>query len=153
MEIRLAAFNDIDQICALYDEFFAYNASLQPKYYKAGKEGGEYPKSVITNEDSDIFVAVENGIACGLIHVKQAQTPPFSAIAQHKYAEIIDFIVTAPCRRKGIGSGLMDAAKQWGRARNLDYIELFVLSDARGEFLFYEREGFVTVSHTMRRAL
>lgn len=153
MEIRLATLSDIDPICRLYEEFFAYNAGLQPKYYKAGKEAGEYPKSVIASEDSDIFIAVENGEARGLIHVRQARTPPFEAVAPHKYAEIVDLIVTAARRRKGAGSMLMDAAKQWSRARNLDYIELFVLSDAKGEFLFYEREGFVTVSHTMRCTL
>lgn len=153
MEIRLATLNDINPICGLYDEFFAYNAGLQPKYYKAAKEGGEYPKSVIASEDSDIFIAVSDGAVAGLIHVKEARTPPYDAIAPHKYAEIIDFIVTASCRRKGIGSALMDAAKQWSRARNLDYIELFVLSEAEGEFLFYKREGFVTVSHTMKCAL
>lgn len=153
MEIRLATLNDINPICGLYDEFFAYNAGLQPKYYKAAKEGGEYPKSVVASEDADIFIAVAEGAVVGLIHVKQSQTPPYGAITPHKYAEIADLIVTAPCRRKGIGSALLEAARQWGRARKLDYIELFVLSNAKGEFLFYEHEGFVTVSHAMRRAL
>lgn len=153
MEIRLAASEDINPICGLYKEFFAYSARLQPQYYRAGEEGGEYPKSVIASEDADIFIAVEEGAVCGLIHVRRAHTPPFDAIEQYEYAEIVDLIVTAASRRKGIGSALMDAAKQWARERNLAYIELFVLSEAKGEFLFYEREGFVTVSHTMRYAL
>lgn len=153
MEIRLAAPGDLNPICGLYDEFFAYNAKLQPKHYRAGKEDGEYPKSVIEGGDSDIFIAVEDGAVCGLIHVRRAQTPPYNAIAQYEYAEIVDLIVTASRRRKGIGSALMEAARRWGRERNLAYIELFVLSEAGGEFLFYEREGFVTVSRTMRCAL
>lgn len=153
MEIRLATLADIEPICRLYDEFFAYNAGLQPQYYRPAKEGGEYPRSVIASGDADIFIAVREGVVAGLIHVREAQTPPYGAVAPHQYAEIVDLIVTAPCRRKGIGSALMEAARGWSRVRKLDYIELLVLSDAKGEFLFYEREGFVTVSHTMRRAL
>lgn len=75
MEIRRATLSDIDPVCGLYDEFLAYNARLQPKYYKAGKEAGDYPKSVIASEDANIFIAAENGAACGLIHVRRAQTP------------------------------------------------------------------------------
>lgn len=153
MKIRLATLSDIEPICQLYIEFFAYNAGLQPKYYKAGNERGDYPKSVITEETSDILLAVENDIVVGSIHVKESETPPFDAFVQHKYAEVIDFIVTASHRRHGAGTMLMDAAKQWSKARSLDYIELFVLSDAKGEKLFYEKESFKTVSHTMRCSL
>ncbi len=42
LDIRLAAPDDIEPICRLYDEFFAYNAEQQPQYYAAAKEGGEY---------------------------------------------------------------------------------------------------------------
>ena len=153
MEVRLATLNDIEPICRLYHEFWQYNADLQPAYYKAGKEGGEYPRSTITGEESDLILAVDNETIVGFIHVKETRTPPFDAIVQHKYAEIIDFIVTAPCREKGIGSELMNAAKQWSKSRNLDYIELFVLSNAAKEFHFYENKDFVTVSHTMRCTL
>ena len=153
MEIRLATLGDIEPICRLYNEFFAYNAGLQPQYYRAVKESGEYPKSTITSDASDIFLAVENGAVIGFIHVREAQTPPFDSVAAHKYAEIIDFIVAAAHRKKGIGSALFDAAKQWSKARNLDYIELFVLSNAEDANRFYRRENFAAVSHTMRYSL
>ena len=150
MEIRLATLDDIEPICLLYHEFWQHNADLQPVYYKAGVEHGGYPKSTITNDKSDIFLAVKNNVILGFIHIREAQTPPFDAIIQHNYAEIIDFITTAEYRKKGIGSKLMEAAKQWARERNLDYIELFVLLEAEDEFHFYEHKGFVTVSHNMR---
>ena len=47
----------------------------------------------------------------------------------------------------------MAAAKKWAKERNLDYIELFVLSNAEEANAFYEREGFETVSRTMRYVL
>ena len=153
MEIRLATLDDIDPICQLYNEFFAHNAGLQPQYYCAAKESGEYPKGTITSDSSDIFLAVESGIAVGFIHVREAQTPPFDSVAPHKYAEIVDFFVTAAHRKKGIGSALLDAAKRWSKAQNLDYIELFVLAGAEDEYRFYRHRDFATVSHTLRYSL
>lgn len=153
MNIKIATLNDIEEICQLYDEFFAYNAGLQPSSYKAGKEKGEYPKSTIENNESEIFMAIENGVAVGFIHIREAKTPAFDAFVPHHYAEIIDFMTTAAYREKGIGTMLMDAAKQWAKARNLEYIELLVLSNAKAEICFYEHKSFVPVSHTMRCSL
>jgi len=153
MEIRLAVLNDIEPICELYTEFYAYNANLQPNYYNAVIEPGGYPQSTIESESADIFVAVENDIIVGFIHVREVQTLPYDPIVQHKYAEIVDLIVTASYRRKGIGSALMEAVKNWSKVRNLDYVEFFVLAEASGEIQFYEHENFKTVSHTMRYTL
>ncbi|MCL2517495.1 MAG: hypothetical protein FWF15_02915, partial [Oscillospiraceae bacterium] len=95
MEIRLAVLNDIEPICELYTEFYAYNANFQPQYYNAVIESGGYPLSTIENESANIFVAVENDIIVGFIHVREAQALPYDPIVQHKYAEVVDLIVTA----------------------------------------------------------
>ena len=153
MEIRTATLNDIEQICLLYNEFFAYNNKLQPEYCKAVKENGDYPKSVIADEKSDIIVSVEDNNILGFIHIREDQTPPYDSVVQHNFAVIIDFIVTASCREKGVGAKLMDEAKKWTKTRKLDYIELFVLNNAIEANRFYEKNDFVTVSHTMRRVL
>jgi ribosomal protein S18 acetylase RimI-like enzyme len=150
MEVRCAVHNDIAQICLLYNEFFAYNAEKDPVYCRAGKESGEYPKSVIDSDSSDLIVAVDNDDVIGFIHIKEGRTPPYDALVQNHYAQIIDFIVTAEHRKKGIGTKLMDAAKEWANKRNLDYIELFVLQGAKDEHRFYEHNEFVTVMQTMR---
>jgi ribosomal protein S18 acetylase RimI-like enzyme len=150
MEIRLVTTNDIEQLCELLNEFYRYSANLQPEYYQAGKESGSYPQEIIKSEDADMFIAVDNGKIVGMIHVKESQTPPYVSIVSHRYAEVMGLIVTASHRRKGIGSLLMNAVRDWGKARNLDYIELFVLSNAKGEKLFYENEEFETTSYNMR---
>lgn len=150
MEVRIAVLEDVNSICQLYNEFFEYNATLQPKYYRNGKENGSYPKSTIESKESDIFVVVDDNRICGFIHIQEAKTPPFDAFVPHKYAEIIDFIVTVQYRRRGAGAMLMDAAKKWSNSRGLEYMELLVLTDAKGEKLFYEQENFETVSSTMR---
>jgi len=153
LDIRLATLEDVEPICLLYNEFFAYNAELQPEYCYAANEGGEYPKSTITSDSSDIFLAIADGEIAGFIHVREGQTPPFDSVVSHKYAEIIDFIVTGTHRRKGLGAKLLDAVKQWSSARNLAYIEILALSNAEDAIKFYRREDFATVSHTMRFSL
>ena len=150
MEIRHAVHSDIEQICLLYNEFFAYNAEIDPVYCRAGKEYGEYPKSVIESSDSDLIVAVLGDEIIGFIHIKEGKTPPYDALMQNHYAQIIDFIVTAAYRKQGAGTKLMDAAKQWANERELDYIELFVLQGAVGERRFYENADFAPVMQTMR---
>jgi len=150
MKIRNATTADIEQICLLYNEFFAYNAIMDPIYCRAGKESGDYPKSVIESDEADLIVAEENEKLLGLLHIKEGKTPPYDALVQNHYAQIIDFIVTENHRKKGIGTKLMDEAKNWATTRNLGYIELFVLNNAVGEQRFYENHGFETVMITKR---
>jgi len=91
MEIRLATLNDIEKIRQLNHEFWVYNAWLQPKYYKEAEESGAYPKSVITDDDSDIIIATESDTVMGLIHVRKSKTPLYAPIVQHEYAEVVDY--------------------------------------------------------------
>jgi len=156
MKIRVADLHDVAKICLLYDEFFANNAKIDPVYCRAGKESGEYPKSVIESNEADLIVAVSDesdegdNELVGFIHIREGRTPPYDALMQNHYAQIIDFIVTEEQRKKGIGKLLMDAAKDWAKQRKLDYIELFVLDGAKAEHRFYENNDFVPVFHTLR---
>ena len=147
---RLATLDDTDGVCLLNEEFWRYNAKMQPDYYRPAKDRGDFPKSVIESADSDLIIAIDGDKTVGLIHVRESKTLPFAPIVQHRYAEVVDFIVTASHRRMGIGVKLMDAAKEWSKARNLEYMELFVLSEATGEKLFYEKTGFKAASFNMR---
>lgn len=153
MGMRIAELHDLDGICKLYDEFYAYNASLQPDYCKPCSETGEYPKDVIEDPNADILIATNNDDVIGLVHIRQRTTPPHASLVQHKYAEIIDCITTEAQRKKGVGTRLMQRAKQWAEDRNLEYIELFVLNEAKKERRFYESLDFEVVSATMRLSL
>jgi len=136
-----------------YNGFSNKSNNLQPEYCKAVKENGNYPKSVITDEKSDIIVAVENNNILGFIHIREDKTPPYASVVQHNFSVIIDFIVTVSSREKGGGAKLMDEAKKWTKIRKLEYIELFVLNNAIEVNRFYEKNDFDTVSHTMRCVL
>jgi len=153
MEIRLAAAGDIDSLCPLLTEFFAYNANLQPMYCNAAVESGDYPMSIIESCESDFIVAVENGSIVGFLHINEMKTPPYAAIATHCYAEVMAFLVTASYREQGVGSKLLSHAKKWSKERNLDYIELTSLVNAKEANAFYDKNDFETISHIRRYQL
>jgi len=153
METRIATLNDIEALCPLLTEFFAYNAKLQPKYCIAAIERGDYPKEIIESENSDFIIAIDNSVVVGFIHINQSKTPPYDAIAPHNYSEIMAFMVTASHRKRGVGSLLIDASKQWSNARNLDYIELLSLTNAEEANRFYDNKDFVAMSHIRRYTL
>ncbi|MPM15373.1 hypothetical protein SDC9_61742 [bioreactor metagenome] len=153
MEIRLAEHGDILKISKLYEEFFVYNASQQPLYYKPAAEMGKYPQSVIESAKEALFIAEENGAVLGLIHIIEEQTPPYDCFVPHRYATIMDLYVTEDFRGRGIGRELMEYAKRWAKTRGLHYLELSVLAENEDGIRFYRRENFQTVSQVMRAEL
>jgi len=153
METRIATLNDIKALCPLLTEFFTYNAGLQPLYNSEAVEDGEYPKIIIEGDNSDFLIAVDNGAVVGFIHIEQMKTQPYNSVVQHNYAEIIAFMVTASHRAHGVGTKLLDAAKEWSKERNLDYIELISMINADDANLFYDKKGFKTVSYIRRQML
>ncbi|WP_238600681.1 GNAT family N-acetyltransferase [Metasolibacillus meyeri] len=48
-------------------------------------------------------------------------------------------IVGKPYQSQGIGSALLLEAKNWANNRNLDYLELSVLSESAGAITLYEK--------------
>jgi len=153
MEVRIATENDIEALCPILTEFFAYNAQLQPLYCNAAVENGDYPKEVIENDMSDFLIAVDGGSLVGFIHINQTKTLPYDAIVPHNYAEITAFMVTEKCRGKGIGSKLIEYAKQWSKDRNLDHIELLSLVNANEANKFYDKNDFLTMSYLRKYEL
>jgi len=153
VEVRLATLDDIEAMCPLLTEFFAYNAQLHPAYCSADIERGVYPKIIIESDSADFFIAVEGNTVVGCLHIDQKKTPPYTSVVPHNYAEIISFAVAASHRERGIGAMLIKAAKQWGRARSLDYIELTSLRGAEEANRFYDNKDFTVVSCIRRYTL
>ena len=153
MEVRVATKNDVEPLCTLLTEFFAYNANLQPMYCNAAIEDGKYPTSIIESDDSDFIIAVSGGKLIGFIHIVKMETPPYNSIVPYNYAEIIAFMVTASFREQGVGTRLLDFAKLWSKDQNLEYIELVSLINATEANLFYDKNKFSTMSQVKRLEL
>ena len=153
MSIRLATLDDVTAISALYGEFFAFHAKLQPEYSRAAKEIGSYPTHIITSENEDLIIAEVNATIVGFLHILEDKTPPYDSVVPHRFAECVDLFVAPEHRKRGIAAALLNAAKNWAKSRRLDYIELKVVAGNQNAIHFYSRQGFHTAMHTMRTPL
>jgi len=146
--IRKAIVGDINSIIALCSEQFEVMANLQPYLHQKGEPNKEFIASIITDEESDIFVAEINDIIVGFVSVFERTTPEFNFKVKHKYCYIMDIIITETYRRKGLATKLITSSKEWAAERALEYIELTVLSN-NSAINFYKKEQFEETAQTM----
>lgn len=150
MNIKLATLEQVNQIEILYQELFFKMSNFQPKYIKSAKQDVEFIRKTINEKDSDILLAEIDNCTIGFLLIQELTTPSYTCLVEHKYAFIPDIIVGSKYQSQGIGSALLLEAKKWAENRNLDYLELNVLSENIGAITLYEKQGFIDVSHTMR---
>jgi len=148
MQIRLATIKDVDQISLLFIEQFDIQAKLNPYLMQSGTQNKQFIESTITDAESDIFVAEEGDKIIGFVSVFERQNPDFNFMVQHKYAYLMDIIVTDGQQGKGIATKLMDTTKQWALDRKLDYIELSVFAN-NSAVDFYIKSGYMETGKTM----
>ena len=148
MEIRPATINDTDQIAALFVEQFETQAAFNPYIMQSGSQSNQYIESVIVNENSDIFVAELNDKIVGFAAVSERKSMDFNFMVPHRFARLIEIIVTKEHQGKGIATGLMNVIKQWSADRELDHIELSVYTN-NSAVDFYTKNGYVETEKTM----
>lgn len=142
MEIRPAVYEDIPALLPLYRCLFCESAQLQPYNFRCADQAEDFLKQAIDGPDSTILAAVRDGEIAGFAVLFEQQTPPYNCLVPHRYAYLMDLIVQPELREIGIGSGLLDAAKDWARERKLDHLELNVLAENKTATHLYERNGF-----------
>ncbi|SCJ91374.1 putative acetyltransferase [uncultured Eubacterium sp.] len=150
MKIRPATMADMDSICRLYDTLFREMADLQRDYFQMTSQNRDFLSSVIEGEAGDVLLAEEEDSLIGFALVQESSTPPFGCLIPHRYAYLMDACVAEEQRSRGIGRLLIEAVKTWSEERNLDYVELNVLSNNTRAIALYEREGFAEEMRTMR---
>ncbi|MCL1872920.1 MAG: GNAT family N-acetyltransferase [Clostridiales bacterium] len=150
MNIRKAILADVKTISTMYEDFYAFHAQLQLDYYRETQETGKYPEETIKSEDGDIIIAEIDNDIVGFVHVKEEKTLPYACIVPHRFALCVDLFVLPIYRKKGIGTALLNAVKEWAKKRDLDYVELRVLPENENASRLYLEEGFQKVLYTMR---
>jgi len=149
MQIRKAVLGDIEDILSLYAEQFHALADLLPYFFKEGEQSKEFIKSIIESDESDVLVCIAEGIIKGFALLQVKETPNFSFFIQHKYAYLMDIVTTQGDRGKGYGNALIFEAKKWASEKQLEYIELDVLSNNNNAIRLYNKHGFNEKRYTM----
>lgn len=147
--IRSAITEDIEAIQGLYCEQFEAMARLHPLFFQQGGQSGAFIGSMIGDEHCDILLLEDEYCVVGFVLVQEKETADFPFFVKHRYAYIMDIVVTGSSRNRGYGQQLMDAAKVWASERSLEYVELDVLANNEGALRFYERNGFDDKRRTM----
>ncbi len=149
--IRPATPADLPAILALYRVLDEELVDLQPEFFCAAPREEEPLLQYIQAADADFLLAVQDGVVAGFALVVYAGwTPSFSCVLPHRYAGLYDLVVAREHRRRGVGSALLGAAKQWARDRRLEYLELNVLAQNETAIALYEAHDFVEASRTLR---
>jgi len=148
MKIRVATIKDIDQIALLFVEQFDAQAKIEPYLMQSGTQSKQFIEDSIMKEDSQIFVAEEEEKIIGFASVYERKTPDIDCVVPHKYAYLMEIIVTEQQQGKGIATRLMNVVKQWARDRKLDYIELNVYAN-NPAVDFYIKSGYVEKTKIM----
>lgn len=148
--MRKAVAEDVGIISALYEILFLEMAALQPRYFRKTMQERSFLESVIANEHTDILLAGIEEEAAGFVLVQEKYTEPFSCFLPHRYACLMDLVVKPEIRGRGIGRLLIDGAKDWAGERNLEYMELNVLSENTDAIALYEKEQFQENMKIMR---
>lgn len=133
MKIRFADSEDKDQVLTLLDEF----SLLLKARETPSKIGGKIFDEIITRNDIKIFVADENGILTGLATLYLL--PNIRHGWQRGHIE--DFFISGKYRRKGIGSLLLNAVKDYCRKNSIRVIKLDSGNELTKAHRFYEKNG------------
>lgn len=149
--VRVAKVQDLDGIQALFDQGDAYHAELLPHVFRAVERGrpDEIIESSITADDSDILVAVEGPRVVGFLDIKESKRPEFPIFYPKRFAVVENMVVDEHRRGLGIGTRLLDEAKAWAKARDLDAVQLTVWSKNHAAIGLYEDLGFETFIERM----
>ena len=112
--VRKAICDDIPEISRLYREQFKEMAKLIPDFIKEGNQSKEYLEKIISDDNSDILVYVNNGAVVGFILLQAKSRPVFEFMLPGKFCYIMDIIITEIHRGKGFWYGSYKLCKRMG---------------------------------------
>lgn len=131
---RRASSDDVAELVSAYEWLFAPPGS---------KPGGWDPEKAaerlleaIASDDAEIFVVEVDGAIAGFISAYW----DIHSVRFGRRVWVEDLAVDPDQRSQGLGKALLDAAKDWARARGASHLELDSATTRADAHRFYERE-------------
>jgi len=135
--IRPAALPDLPAVAYLFDQY--------RQFYKqsADIDGATiFLQERMEKNETVILLALEDGEVVGFTQL----FPIFSSVSMRKAWLLNDLFVQEDQRGKGIGTKLLDAAKQLGRNTDAKWLLLQTGADNKTAQAVYEKNGWVRES-------
>ena len=128
LEIRKWKPEDAEQFVQLTGEW-GYETTIE--------QTREQLKRISELENANVFVADADGKAVGRILVAEHIT-----LGIEPFAEVLGLVVSQNFRQKGIGSALIERAKDWSREKGFKLMRLRVNTKRDVANKFYPKIGF-----------
>lgn len=141
MHIRAAGITDVDELVAAYEWLFA-PPGVKPEAWDPAA-AAERLRTAIESAAAQVFVADVDGRVAGLVTVYD----DIDSVRFGRRAWVEDLAVDPGQRSRGLGKGLLDAAKDWARERGCSHLELDSGLGRTDAHRFYEREGAAPQSY------
>ena len=135
VEVRAAREDEIQAVIPLYDWLFAPPGAMPPSWDE--RRAAVAVREAISSRDSIVLVADAGGKLVGFC---TGYFDMHSVRFGHR-VWVEDLAVDPGRRSQGVGKLLLDAAKDWARARGATHLELDSAETRGDAHRFYEREG------------
>lgn len=150
--IRKATIDDYIGLCSIYSELDELHRDHHPELFVKPRISGrtkEYISELINNDNTLLLVAEINQEIVGLLEVCITESSDFPINKRRRWAQIDSLAVKVGVQNCNIGSSLLEKAKKWAKANNIDRIELKVYSFNLNAIQFYNKKGFSELSKSM----
>jgi GNAT superfamily N-acetyltransferase len=132
--IRAARADEVAALVAAYEWLFAPPGSRPPMWDPDA--AARRLRALIAADDGEVLVADDDGAIVGICTVAL----DIESVRFGQRAWVEDLAVHADHRSAGHGKALLDAAKDWGRARGASHLELDSGEARADAHRFYDRE-------------
>lgn len=149
MEIRKATINDAPALRELYLELEKDGVRYQPEHFVIGTRTDEFFQGIFESPTQDILVADEGGTVLGFVHVMIIPQKKVSCLKPQTVVYMQDLCVREDMRNRRIGTELVRAAKEYGKANGADFIRTQVFPGNVDGMRFYARNGFCEMMKTI----
>jgi GNAT superfamily N-acetyltransferase len=134
VEIGPAAERDVDAVIPAYEWLFAPPGSRPARWDQV--RAGDALRAAIASRDAEVLVARSGDDLVGVCTVYL----DIESVRFGRRAWVEDLAVDPGRRSRGIGKGLLDAAKAWAAERGATHLELDSGEARADAHRFYERE-------------
>ncbi len=154
--IREARPKDLDDLYAVFSLTDSMHREAHPEIFQEASDLSDIKVYLLTRikaDDAAVFVAEYQSNIIGAVIASVRQTPDYSILVQQTYVGVENLVVEEAFRHQGVGQALMDQVNQWVEKLGLKYIELTVWDFNAGAQAFYEKLGYQTLHHRLRKDL
>ena len=150
-KIRKATREDSERLEELYTELEKDAVFYQPEHFVLSPKGSrtQQMESLWNSDNQIMLVAEDEGKVIGFAHVLLQKAKVIPCLKPQSNIYLQDLVVTETYRSRGIGTLLINAAKQYGKKNGAEFFRTQVFPMNKDGMRFYIRNGFTQTMITI----